>query len=100
MNVPLPPDLEGFVNERINSGDYAAPIEVVRDALLLLKERDAWRRVRLEELRGQVQVGVDQIDRGEYTSYTAETLPQLFDQIRQRGRQRLESEQHAAGDDS
>ena len=41
MNVSLTPELERLVNEKVESGLYQTASEVVREALRLLKERDA-----------------------------------------------------------
>jgi antitoxin ParD1/3/4 len=60
MNVPLTPDLEQLVDERVESGLYQTPGEVVREALRLLEERDHAR----ERLRADVQAGFDELARG------------------------------------
>ena len=57
MNVSLPADLENFVQSLVLSGSYPGPDEVVGEALLMFKRR--------EELRREIQVGIDQLDRGE-----------------------------------
>jgi putative addiction module CopG family antidote len=46
MTVTLPPDLEPFVQRRVDSGRYSDANEVIRAALALLDERD-----RLEQSR-------------------------------------------------
>ena len=65
MNVSLARELEAMVNEKLQSGHYNSPSEVVNEALRLLRNHDELRRIRLEELRRDVQVGIDQADRGE-----------------------------------
>ena len=59
MNVSLTPELEEIVAQRVNSGRYASASEVVREALRLLEERD-----RLERLRQDVRLGLEQLDQG------------------------------------
>jgi len=71
MNVSLTPELEGLVNEKVRSGDYNSASEVVREALRLLKEQDALKLIRREELRREVMKGVDEIRRGEGKSYSS-----------------------------
>jgi prevent-host-death family protein len=55
--------------------------------------RDAeMREMKLEALRKEIQVGVDQIKAGEYTEYTEyteETLTEFFDDIVSQGREKL-----------
>lgn len=65
MNVSLTPELERLVHEKVESGLYNSASEVVREALRLLRERDELQRMRLEELRREIQIGIDQADRGE-----------------------------------
>lgn len=65
MNVSLTPELQRFVADKVQTGLYHTASEVVREGLRLLQERDELRRTRLEELRKQIAVGVEQADRGE-----------------------------------
>ena len=87
MNVSLTPELETLVNEKVQSGLYNSASEVVREALRLLKEQDELRRIRLEELRREIQIGIDQIERGEFTVY--ESAEDLAVEIKKRGRERM-----------
>jgi len=61
MNVSLTPELEKFVKDKVATGRYTSASEVVREALRIFEERDA----RQEELRKEVQKGIDSLDRGE-----------------------------------
>ena len=65
MNVSLTKELEKLVNDKVDSGLYHTASEVIREGLRLLDERDRLYRARLEELRTDVQKGLDQLDRGE-----------------------------------
>jgi antitoxin ParD1/3/4 len=65
MNVSLTPELEQLVHEKVKSGRYLSASEVVREALRLLEERDQIRETRLEALRKEIAVGIEQGDRGE-----------------------------------
>lgn len=71
MEITLTPELEDLVNEKIRSGKYDSPSQVVRDGLRLLKEQDQLKQLRLEELRREVQGGIDAIQEGRYTSYNS-----------------------------
>lgn len=66
MNVSLTPELEQFVNEKVASGMYYSASEVIREGLRLLKEQEALRQMRLEELRREIAIGVEQADRGQF----------------------------------
>jgi antitoxin ParD1/3/4 len=65
MRVSLTPELEKLVEEKVTSGLYSTAIEVVREGLRLLEERDRFYALRLEALRREVRQGLDQLDRGE-----------------------------------
>lgn len=65
MNVSLTRELEKLVNEKVRSGMYSSASEVVREALRLLREQDDLRQRRLEDLRKDIAIGLQQADRGE-----------------------------------
>ncbi len=64
-NLSLPPDLEEFVSGAIASGKYSTQGDVLREALTLLRDRERLRELRLQELRKEVQLGLEQSERGE-----------------------------------
>jgi antitoxin ParD1/3/4 len=65
MNVSLTRELEKLVDEKVKSGLYHTASEVIREGLRLLEERDRLYQVRLEALRRDVRVGLEQLERGE-----------------------------------
>lgn len=65
MNVSLTRQLQGFIEKRVRTGKYQTASEVVREGLRLLEDRDAERAMRLRRLREEIQVGLDQVERGE-----------------------------------
>jgi antitoxin ParD1/3/4 len=65
MNVSLTPELEKFVASKVQSGRYQSASEVIREGLRLLDDQDRLRAAQLEEVRGKIQTGLDQLDRGE-----------------------------------
>jgi antitoxin ParD1/3/4 len=71
MNITLTPELENLINEKIKSGKYDSPGEVIREGLRLLKEQDELKRIRLEELRREVQKGIDEMREGRFTTYNS-----------------------------
>jgi putative addiction module CopG family antidote len=74
MNVSIPDDLQGFVEELIHAGSFHDPAEVVSEALRALK--------RQEKLKTLVQVGIDEIQNGEYTEYDDNALIQFTNDIK------------------
>src|SRR5262249_8905147 len=65
MNVSLTPELEQYVTDKVESGLYHSASEVVREGLRLLRGRDELHQRKLEGLRREIRVGIEQADRGE-----------------------------------
>lgn len=65
MQISLPPDLEQFVAQLVESGTFTSAEEVVWVGLRLLQDREELRKIRTEELRKIVATGIEQLDRGE-----------------------------------
>ncbi len=80
MNVSLTPELEKMVGEKVKSGLYNSASEVVREALRLLREQDALREARLEELRREVAQGVAQLERREGRAFASTQT--LLDEVK------------------
>ena len=64
MELAVSPELQQIVREKVESGDYASADEVLREALQLLDDRDRLRGWKLEELRKDVAVGIQQAEQG------------------------------------
>lgn len=64
MNISLPRHLEQWVKQRLDTGMYDSASEVIREALRLLCEQEDLKQLRIQELRRQLQTGVEQLDRG------------------------------------
>ena len=65
MNVSLTPKLEKLVQRKVASGRYASASEVIREALRMMEDQERTREQKLEELRREIQIGLDQAERGE-----------------------------------
>ena len=81
MNVSLTQELEKFIARKVEGGLYKSASEVVREALRLLRERDQAGEGQLAELNREIQIGLDQLDRGEGIAGD-----QVFEEIRGRAR--------------
>ena len=84
MTVSLSPELEALVHQKMRTGQYDTPNEVMREAMRLLDERD-----RLARLREIVAVGIAEADRGEGVEMTAEVWDELDRQADEEERQGL-----------
>ena len=74
MNVTLTPEMADFVKEQIEGGSYDSPGEVLDQALQLLKEQAEVKRMRLESLRRDIKIGVDEEQRGEIALLDIEAI--------------------------
>lgn len=82
MNVHLGETFDKFVADLIATGLYQSQSEVIREGLRLLKEREDLRQIRLQELRQEIQKGIDSLERGEGT-------PLDMEEIKAEGRKKL-----------
>ena len=85
MNVSLTPELEKWVQSKVESGFYGSSSEVVRDALRLLHQFESERIRKLDELRSDIQVGLEQLRAGKGREFD----DSLVEEIKKRGRERI-----------
>jgi antitoxin ParD1/3/4 len=84
ISATISPEFEQFVCDEVAAGKYRSVEEVVSEGLRLLRQRE------IEALRKQIDVGLEQIDRGEVLDIDDEDAHKaLLEDIQTRGRQRL-----------
>ncbi len=71
MKISLTPELEQFVNRKVESGDYQTPSQVVCEGLELLREQEKTQQeqeqcqqAKLKELRRELAIGIAEADAG------------------------------------
>ena len=64
MIITPTPEQEKFIAERMDKGGYSSPEKILDEGLKLIQAKEEYER-RLAELRRDLQVGIDQISRGE-----------------------------------
>lgn len=74
VNVSLTPRMQALIKRKVESGLYESPHEVVSEALRLLEERDAIHLAKLTTLKGDLAVGIAQLDAGEGRAIDAEEI--------------------------
>ncbi len=72
MNLSLTPQLEIFIRECAESGDYNNASEVVREAVRLLKRTTEERAIKLQHLREAIAEGDTVINRGDSYLFNSE----------------------------
>lgn len=70
MNISLTSMLQGYIEQKVTSGLYYSASEVVREALRLMISKESGGADSIASLNQEIQVGVDQIGRGEYVTST------------------------------
>jgi antitoxin ParD1/3/4 len=83
MSILLNPNHEQLILSKIKSGRYANVDEVIAAALQLLEEQEQQYTFWLEDTRKKVEVGLDEIERGEVLD-TEVVINQLKDKLRQK----------------
>ena len=65
--------MEELLENEVESGRYPSASEVVRDALQFFKSWSEARERELGALRKELQIGIEDLDRGDYVEYDEET---------------------------
>ena len=91
MEAQLTPDQEAFVRQAIESGRLRREEDAVKEALSLWEER--------ERTRAEILAAVDEAEaslaRGKGRIITQESMHELAEEVKRRGRARLAAEQEA-----
>jgi len=82
MNILLTPELEQFVNERVEKGEYQDALSVISAGLRLLSERERIYKGRFAELKRDVMIGIEQLERGDRVD-GREVMKRLHEQNQQ-----------------
>lgn len=69
LAVSLPEDLGAFVQSTVQSGAYAGPSELISQALYSYRNQVELEQIKLVRLKQDLQVGADQIQRGEVVEH-------------------------------
>ena len=84
---------ERFVAELVAGGRYSSASEVIRSGLRLLDDQERLREARLEALRRDINVGIDDLENDRFVELASgDDADRLFDDIAARGRRRLRAQ--------
>jgi len=84
VNVSLTPELDAFLQSRVDSGRYQTASEVVREALRLLQHHESEREA-LQALKAKLKRGAAQAERGDLRN-GEEAFEELRQAIEERSR--------------
>lgn len=88
--VSLSPELEQFISDEVSRGEFANREDAIAEAVRQMHEKQQ----KLDELRAEIQLGIDSLERGEGTILNSdEELRDYLDGIKRRGRERLAAKQ-------
>jgi len=65
MNISLAPELEKFIQAKVDSGLYTSASEVIRESLRLLSTYDELQKKRVEQLNQAIDAGLMQLQKGQ-----------------------------------
>jgi antitoxin ParD1/3/4 len=65
MTVQLVPELEKYVNEMVDRGQYASASEAINEGIRLLQVRGGDDQTKLLDLQQELAIGITQANRGE-----------------------------------
>jgi antitoxin ParD1/3/4 len=86
VELAVSPELERIVLEKVESGHYESADDVLREALQLLDDRDRLRAWKLEELRGEVAVGIREAEQGMLAPLDMDAIrAKVVEQLRSQG---------------
>jgi Arc/MetJ-type ribon-helix-helix transcriptional regulator len=91
MEVHLTPDQKALVRQAIATGRLQCEEDAVKEALSLWEERERTRA----EILSAVDEAESSLARGEGRTITQESMRELADEVKQRGRARLAAEKTA-----
>jgi antitoxin ParD1/3/4 len=78
VNISITPELDAFLQSRVQSGKYQTTSEVVREALRLLERQELEREQSLLQLKAKLELGARQAERGELLDGD-----EVFDELRE-----------------
>lgn len=88
MTITLTEELEELINEKIRSGAYQSPDDVVLASLRLLKAQERG----MDALRREIMWGVEDIRQERFTTYTTNAeLEALSDEFISAGQERRDA---------
>ena len=74
ITVTLTADMAEMVRAAVQAGDYASSSEIVREALRDWRHKRALRQRELEELRADVQRGLEDVEAGRMRDFDPERI--------------------------
>lgn len=65
LTVTIPAHLDAFIKDRVARGRYETEGEAIRTAIELLEERERQRDAVIDEIRREIELGIQQAEAGQ-----------------------------------
>ncbi|NCC26402.1 MAG: type II toxin-antitoxin system ParD family antitoxin [Deltaproteobacteria bacterium] len=82
MEITLHPDMSRWIDDKVSSGLYNSPNELILEGLRLLKIQEEQRLALTEDLRRDILVGIMQLDAGRAEVFDHEAVTGIKDAAR------------------
>ncbi|MGO8753563.1 MAG: type II toxin-antitoxin system ParD family antitoxin [Thermoguttaceae bacterium] len=93
MTIEIPAEFRPFIEAIIRNGTFKSEVDVVREGLRLLQEREH----RLTLLREELKPALEGLDRGEGIRLDGDAkIHEFFEDLRTRGQERLAERKKSA----
>jgi len=77
MEISLNAKMHQWINEKIESGLYNNPSEIILEGLRLLRIQEEQRLAMTEDLRKEVMIGLKQLDADRSMPFDSETVKKI-----------------------
>lgn len=77
MNIALAPELQKWVDNRVESGLYSSSNEVIQEALRLMLRFEQNQISRLEQLKAQLDLGLQSAEAGRVSVSNADLVAEM-----------------------
>jgi antitoxin ParD1/3/4 len=80
MKIELPAELAKFVKKKLESGEYASADEFIAHAVKVYRNVEKWLPSAEDDLRREIQVGLDDLEAGRVSDWNVEELKERLRQ--------------------
>jgi antitoxin ParD1/3/4 len=84
MNIALVPELQTWVESRVQSGFYSSSSDVIQEALRLMVRLEQSQTAKLEELKALIDLGLESAESGRLNVVNDELITEIKQLARQR----------------
>ncbi len=86
MNIALAPELQTWVENRVQSGFYSSSSDVIQEALRLMVRLEQSQTAKLEELKALIDLGLKSAESGRVSVVNDELITEIKQLARQRNK--------------